>query len=176
MMALCECGCGATTALAPHNDASKGWIKGQPLRFLRWHHCALKATPWKPHRRTDHKYAARILHGQRELLHRLRAKKALGHPLPLRAVVHHADGSKRWDAPLVICQDENYHRLLHARMRIVKAGGNPNTQKICSYCRQVRSRELFYHATASRDGLTQACRPCMNDRAKEYQRQHRAGA
>jgi len=34
---LCECGCGACTYLTPHNDRSKSWVKGQPLRFLNGH-------------------------------------------------------------------------------------------------------------------------------------------
>lgn len=72
-------------------------------------------------------------HGPKRL-HVLRAEKALGRPLPPEAVVHHADGSKGDKAPLVICQDQAYHLLLHRRMRIVRAGGNPNTQSICRVC------------------------------------------
>lgn len=34
---LCHCGCGEATRIAPCTDASKGWIKGQPLRFRRFH-------------------------------------------------------------------------------------------------------------------------------------------
>lgn len=33
----CECGCGAETNPAPYTDAAKGWVKGEPMRFLRWH-------------------------------------------------------------------------------------------------------------------------------------------
>ena len=35
---LCECGCGESTRLAPHNNVTKGWVKGQPLRFVHGHH------------------------------------------------------------------------------------------------------------------------------------------
>lgn len=55
--------------------------------------------------------------GSRRYLHRLRAERALGKPLPGKVVVHHADGSKHPNAQLVICQDQAYHMLLHARMR-----------------------------------------------------------
>jgi hypothetical protein len=34
---LCECGCGQTTRLAPGTDRRRGWIKGQPLRFIKGH-------------------------------------------------------------------------------------------------------------------------------------------
>jgi hypothetical protein len=34
---LCECGCGLPTKLAPYSVAKKGWVKGQPLRYLANH-------------------------------------------------------------------------------------------------------------------------------------------
>ena len=34
---LCQCGCGATTAKAPYSDRNKGWMIGEPLRFIRGH-------------------------------------------------------------------------------------------------------------------------------------------
>lgn len=87
--------------------------------------------------------------------HVARAERALGKPLPLRAVVHHADGSKSDDAPLVICQDQAYHMLLHARTRVKAAGGNPNTDRICSMCRLVKSVAAF-------SGEFRICRHCAN--------------
>jgi hypothetical protein len=77
-------------------------------------------------------------------IHRVRAELALGKPIPNGAHVHHADGSKSADAPLVICQDGAYHRLLHVRMRVVRAGGDPNTQRICGHCGRVKSIDDFH--------------------------------
>lgn len=34
---LCECGCGQFTKLAPRTDRAKGWVKGEPLRFVLRH-------------------------------------------------------------------------------------------------------------------------------------------
>ena len=34
---LCQCGCGKTTAIATRNRKNLGWIKGEPLRYLRGH-------------------------------------------------------------------------------------------------------------------------------------------
>ncbi len=34
---LCECGCGQPTKPAPYSNKRKGWVKGQPLRFLDKH-------------------------------------------------------------------------------------------------------------------------------------------
>jgi hypothetical protein len=98
-------------------------------------------------------------------VHRVRAEKALGHPLPPQAEVHHADGSKSADAPLVICQDASYHRLLHNRMRIKAAGGNPNIEKLCSRCKSLKSRGDFNVNTKySCDGLDYFCRSCIREK------------
>lgn len=33
----CHCGCGQKTKLAPRNKTDKGWIKGEPMRFIAGH-------------------------------------------------------------------------------------------------------------------------------------------
>ena len=38
---FCQCGCGKRTSLAPQTSKEKGWIKGQPKRFLPYHHLHL---------------------------------------------------------------------------------------------------------------------------------------
>src|SRR4029077_9598087 len=42
---LCECGCGQPTGVAPQTVQSRGIVKGQPLRFLRFHNLKLPTTP-----------------------------------------------------------------------------------------------------------------------------------
>lgn len=34
---LCECGCGLPAPLRPQNDRSRGWVAGQPARFIHGH-------------------------------------------------------------------------------------------------------------------------------------------
>lgn len=34
---LCQCGCGRPTPVAPRNRKNLGWVKGEPLSFLRGH-------------------------------------------------------------------------------------------------------------------------------------------
>lgn len=35
---ICQCGCGQRAPIAKTTDRTKGWIKGQPLRFIRGHY------------------------------------------------------------------------------------------------------------------------------------------
>ena len=104
-----------------------------------------------------------------ERVHRLIAAEALGHPLLKGAEVHHVDGDKANNAHrnLVICQDRAYHLLLHARARILRAGGNPNTQRICVDCKTLRSNSDF-------STKANQCRPCMAARTRRYYQRKRA--
>jgi len=105
------------------------------------------------------------------LEHVLIAERALGKPLPDGAEVHHADGiwSNNANSNLVICQDKAYHKLLHVRARVLKAGGNPNTQRICTTCRVVKPFEAFNRMAANKsDGFQRRCRDCQSAYWKTY--------
>jgi hypothetical protein len=97
----------------------------------------------------------RALSGGYVLEHILIVEKAMGRFLPPKAEVHHWNENKtdNRNENLVVCQDRAYHFLLHARMRIKAAGGDPNTDKICSHCRQVKNKSGF--RPKGND-----CRPC----------------
>ena len=125
---ICACGCGKT------HQSWSGFCRG--------------------HRPTINAYR----HKDKQRLHRLRAERALGKPLPVGAIVHHADGSKSDESPLVICQDQAYHMLLHARMRIIKAGGNPDTEAMCSACQRPVSLESFWRRKSGK--RIAICKPC----------------
>lgn len=61
--------------------------------------------------------------GEKSLEHIILAEKALGRKLPPKAVVHHMNGVKDDNFTpfnLVICPDQTYHMLLHARERALK--------------------------------------------------------
>ena len=96
--------------------------------------------------------------------HTLIAEKVLGKPLPKGAEVHHVLGAgseaNNRNDNLVICQSRAYHALLHARMRVRDAGGNHNTQRICTKCKQVKDRSLFHSDRSNYDGLRGACMEC----------------
>src|SRR6185369_7455773 len=62
---------------------------------------------------------------------RRRAERAIGHKLKSSQPVHHHTRIQ-----LVVCESTDYHWLLHRRSRTVYAGGNPNTEQVCSTCRE----------------------------------------
>jgi hypothetical protein len=107
------------------------------------------------------------------------AERALGHPLPAGAHVHHLNenGRDNRNHNLVICQDAAYHKLLHVRARVVRAGGNPDTQRICCYCHAPKDIGEFYNRHGQR--RDSACIECSRTKARERQakaREEKKGA
>lgn len=92
-----------------------------------------------------------------KLEHRLRAERALGKPLPKGVEIHHLNGG--FTGPIVICENRRYHQLLHHRMRIKAAGGDPNTEKLCASC-GVKQRTDFPSNRRTCDGLSIYCWTC----------------
>lgn len=105
------------------------------------------------------RYVCVAVNGVVKYQHVAVAEAALGRALPKGAVVHHVDGNKANNHPgnLVICESQSYHLLLHARARVQAAGGDPNTQKICSRCRAVKGFDCFHKKGAE---LHDTCKPC----------------
>jgi hypothetical protein len=97
-------------------------------------------------------------------VHILVAEAALGHHLPADAEVHHVDEDTYNNAPsnLVICQDRAYHKLLHQRALVVRAGGDPNTHKMCGRCQAPKAFGEFNRSTSNKShGLYSLCRECQ---------------
>lgn len=119
-------------------------------------------------------------------VYRRLVERLVGRPLPESSVVHHVDGDRTNNEPgnLVVCPDQAYHMLLHARQRVIDAGGNPNTQKVCSACKEVLDKAAFSFSV-SWDGRSHCCKECSasrrrgkyyywNDRMRAQQRARRA--
>lgn len=129
---FCKCGCGERTRLAPVNDRSKGWIKGEPLSFIKGHltrfmsQAGENSSNWKGGKSvTSHGYVRlQMPDGTRPYEHIVVAEKALGRKLksisvghPANEVVHHVYGDKKRNTNdnLLICTHE-YHVALHHRL------------------------------------------------------------
>jgi hypothetical protein len=70
------------------------------------------------------------------------AEKALGKLLPPKAEIHHyADHND--NTKIIICQDREYHCLLHIRTQALKTCGHANWRK-CEYCKQYDKPENLY--------------------------------
>lgn len=133
--ALCQCGCGKPVRIAPVNDRSKGWIKGQPLKYLKGHG-AVVATRQRAadaigsRTASTHGYVLiKVGPGRRQYEHDVIAERALGRPLkrfgvghPQNEVVHHVNGVKTDNRPenLLVCTHE-YHVALHHRLEVSPA-------------------------------------------------------
>lgn len=133
----CECGCGkiakAGKRFAHHYIPSPGFGEG--------HHS------WNGGRTTVNGYVLIRVGDDYIREHILVAEKALGHPLPPKAVIHHVDERKTNNAPnnLVICEDQPYHLLLHRRLKALLACGDPSALP-CSICRGYeRQGEMYVH-------------------------------
>lgn len=99
--------------------------------------------------------------------HRIKAEKAIGRILPQEIPVHH------YKTFIVICNDQNYHLLLHFRAKALKTCGNANWKR-CKFCKKFddpsnmklqldRGRQSFHH------------KECRNRRDRERRSLHHYG-
>ena len=108
-------------------------------------------------------YRIRSVGGVERYAHRLVAEAALGRALPLGSEVHHVDGNvhNNTGENLVICQDKAYHKLLHYRERVLRAGGSPNTDAVCCRCGQAKPLDAFSRTRRKiSTGRQSACKSC----------------
>jgi hypothetical protein len=148
------CGCGEKTRIATHNDKSKGWVKGMPLKFALGHNLT-KLNKGKTVSAIGNKsissggyVCVQVACRTRVYEHILVAEKALGRKLvnlgkgnPMSEVVHHIDGNKQNNAPsnLLICTHK-YHIELHHRLE--KSDEWPEFPKITRNTKEKKSGNL----------------------------------
>lgn len=152
----CHCGCGNLAPIATITDRRWHHVKGKPIKFINGHslqHPSGENHPlWKGGKKCDgdgrnwvympnHKKAKKNY----VLGYVLIAEKILAKPLPERVVIHHFDEitSNDKNENLVICENDTYHKLLHQRMRALKACGHPSWRK-CHICKQYDQIENLY--------------------------------
>lgn len=142
---LCECGCGQPTKVAARTDARRGWVKGQPIRFVHLHQPRARG----PRNGNWNGGRTREVHGYVMLMtlghpgadgrgyvkeHILDAELAMQKEMPPGAGVHHVNGVKddNRNSNYVVC-DQTYHMLLHIRQKALEACGNPAWRR-CWLC------------------------------------------
>jgi HNH endonuclease len=177
---FCHCGCGVLAPIATHSNRQDGTIKGRPVRFVKGHNSRSASYHTRGGKRKWGEYLAVLMpqHPRANngfvFEHILVAERALGKPLAPGAECHHVDGNPLNNLPsnLVICQDHQYHMLLHMRAKALKESGHVHW-RMCHYCKRYDSPANLYvpkRGTAHH----RACHTAYGVARRRCQRQARA--
>ena len=152
------------------------------VSFLAWHdhqkfcsvECSGKAHTGTGHPRwkgdtKSHGYVYISVDGKRIRENRLVAERALGKPLPEGCKVHHWDENKENNDPsnLVICENDAYHMLLHARKRRLDDTGSFDLKR-CLTCNEIKPLTAFHKRRRAWDGANEICIACALVKASNY--------
>lgn len=118
--------------------------------------------------KTTQGYLRTTINNKRVLQHRYKAEQVLGRSLKGKERVHHIDYDKtnNQNNNLVICPDDSYHRLLHARTDCIKDGYNPNTHHYCTECGVYHTHNMFPKNKSSWSGLHNMCKTSSNKKRR----------
>ena len=166
---LCECGCGLPAPISKVTRTWLGHIAGHPVRFIRGHSGRKVSRTWKPI--DGHSDGQGYVKDAktRVRLHRVIASTALGRQLQSRHVVHHIDddGENNAATNLVILENHSEHAGLHYRRKVLRAGGDPFRDCLCTFCHKTLPRDECYYL---KSGRSWRCRPCDRERSRAYRR------
>lgn len=188
-MHLCECGCGQPTKQSTRSKPRRGIRRGDWLPFVAGHYVPAargeQHPSWRGGRSIHDRATGYIRvyapgHPEsdsrgRAFEHRLIASDVLGKPLPAGACVHHVNGDPADNRPdnLVICQDADFHNLLHARARALDVCGNVNWLQ-CDFCREWDDpANMRPHSKSRRKAVH---RSCWNQYLRERYHRRKAAA
>lgn len=104
-------------------------------------------------------------------LHRYIVEQAIGRKLRTKEIVHHINYNKLDNrrCNLLLCPDQAYHKLIHARTDAINSGVNLETQHKCSSCKEVKMKSDFPKNKGEWNGVNHDCKLCSNNRRREKQ-------
>lgn len=110
-------------------------------------------------------YITRTVNGRRTYQHILEVEEAMGKRLPIGAIVHHwdNDGTNNDHPNLLVCPDQEYHKLIHRRMEAYDACGHADWVK-CWMCQQWAPKHTM--SSMKRTGKTSSTYYHVECRAK----------
>lgn len=148
-------------------------IEGCPNKYLARGWCSVHYEKWRMHgtpfaedvrRRRgqgsirEGGYLLLNKNGESKLEHRRIIEKALGHPIPEKAIPHHVDGNggNNETTNLVLCDSQAYHMLLHQRTRAYRACGHAGW-RFCRYCHKYDHPDNMYHEPNAVNSFHREC-------------------
>lgn len=154
----CKCGCGKETVISDRSDPQRGWVKGHPRPYIRYHWPSsrrgvprkgptgsrftnssgyvLVYAPWRPNV-TSRRYVYE---------HVLVVEQAIGRYLIYPEQVHHLDHNRSNNVieNLHLCRDMFEHKMMHRWENARTACGHSDWRK-CRYCKQWGPPETMTH-------------------------------
>lgn len=177
---LCACGCGLAAPIAKSSDASRGYVKGQPMQFRIGHqsrgrHASWRewwhevegplATPcwkWKLAIETQG-YGVIAWEGRKQKAHRWVFERLRGRE-PSKPIDHLC--RNRW------CVNPDHLEETSHRTNVLRGVGptaKNAAQRVCKHGHPLDGENLIVRPDGNRD-----CRECRRRRSREYQRRRRA--
>lgn len=143
---VCACGCGEQPPIATRNHKIRGWVKGEPIKFVHGHNgkaerngmwnggIAKRGFGYRGIRNPSHHRAD---HQGYVLEHIMVAEAMIGRKLKPGEVVHHKNSDTLDNRPenLHVFENHSQHMLHHVAQRARLECGNPDWRK-CFYCKQ----------------------------------------
>ena len=129
----CECGCGEKTGIASQSKTSRGWVIGEPKRFIRGHNGWKGGRHLQKNGNTSYVLIHKPEHPRRNrdgyvMEHIVVAEEVFGCPLPPGSIVHHVDGDglNNDKSNLMVFNSNATHIRFHAMQRRLGREKNAN--------------------------------------------------
>jgi hypothetical protein len=186
-MTLCACGCGEDAGVY-----TAAGFEGLPRKFIHGHNLThpipgsgikvilskIEIFPgdgciyWTGANGGRSKHGSVKHFGRNTKVHRVMYEHAIG-PIPPGNIVHHTCETENCVNPshfglTLRGRHSTTHKLaywgkeIHAR--IERAGGDPAIHKICSKCKELKTKDQFGKCAPRRDGLDGYCKNCQQIR------------